>query len=176
VVAEISQVLNERVNAAEAAGIYRWNIIIDPGIGFAKARVLNLQVLRRLSEVKQNCHGLPLLVSCNTFINCKSGAQRLTVYRGQRPLVSRWDRRARGSSERSAGVRTPRTARGARRPPAVLPSPKAPTFCACTTRPRWWTWPRCRTRSGELSGYPSTRDQKYGLHAGQIEAKACPST
>lgn len=65
-VAEVSKVLNERVAAAEEAGIYRWNIIIDPGIGFAKARVLNLQVLRRLSEVKQNCHGLPLLVSCNT--------------------------------------------------------------------------------------------------------------
>ncbi|KAF1777021.1 Dihydropteroate synthase-like [Phytophthora cactorum] len=62
VVADVSDVLNERVAAAEAAGIFRWNIILDPGIGFAKARVLNLKLLRKLSTVKQNCHGLPLLV------------------------------------------------------------------------------------------------------------------
>ncbi|ETI42054.1 dihydropteroate synthase [Phytophthora nicotianae CJ01A1] len=62
VVTEVSEVLNERVEAAEAAGIYRWNIILDPGIGFAKARVLNLKLLRKLSTVKETCHGLPLLV------------------------------------------------------------------------------------------------------------------
>ncbi|KAG7388180.1 hypothetical protein PHYPSEUDO_012982 [Phytophthora pseudosyringae] len=62
VVAEVSEVLNERVAAAEAAGIFRWNIILDPGIGFAKARVLNLKLLRKLSTVKQTCHGLPLLM------------------------------------------------------------------------------------------------------------------
>ncbi|OWZ08892.1 Folic acid synthesis protein fol1 [Phytophthora megakarya] len=62
VVAEVSDVLNERVAAAEAAGIFRWNIILDPGIGFAKARVLNLQLLRKLAIVKHTCDGLPLLV------------------------------------------------------------------------------------------------------------------
>ncbi|EEY54477.1 folic acid synthesis protein fol1, putative [Phytophthora infestans T30-4] len=62
VVTEVSDVLNERVAAAEAAGIFRWNIVLDPGIGFAKARVLNLKLLRNLSTVKQTCHGLPLLV------------------------------------------------------------------------------------------------------------------
>ncbi|KAE8957206.1 hypothetical protein PR001_g31460, partial [Phytophthora rubi] len=62
VVAEVGEVLKERVAAAEAAGIFRWNIILDPGIGFAKARVLNLKLLRKLSTVKQVCHGLPLLV------------------------------------------------------------------------------------------------------------------
>ncbi|KAL4117920.1 hypothetical protein PRIC2_010248 [Phytophthora ramorum] len=62
VVGEVSGVLNERVAAAEAAGIFRWNIVLDPGIGFAKARVLNLKLLRKLSTVKQTCHALPLLV------------------------------------------------------------------------------------------------------------------
>ncbi|KAK1930426.1 Folic acid synthesis protein fol1 [Phytophthora citrophthora] len=62
VTTEVSDVLNERVEAAEASGIFRWNIILDPGIGFAKARVLNLQLLRKLSTVKETCHGLPLLV------------------------------------------------------------------------------------------------------------------
>lgn len=63
VVAEVGEVLNERAAAAETAGIFRWNIILDPGIGFAKARVLNLKLLRKLSTVKRVCHGLPLLVS-----------------------------------------------------------------------------------------------------------------
>ncbi|KAI9916586.1 hypothetical protein PsorP6_018202 [Peronosclerospora sorghi] len=62
VVAEVADVLKERVAAAEAAGIFRWNIIVDPGIGFAKARVQNLTLLRKLATIKQTCHGLPLLV------------------------------------------------------------------------------------------------------------------
>ncbi|EGZ06973.1 hypothetical protein PHYSODRAFT_565841 [Phytophthora sojae] len=62
VVTEVEEVLKERVAAAEAAGIFRWNIIVDPGIGFAKARVLNLKLLRKLSTVKQACHDLPMLV------------------------------------------------------------------------------------------------------------------
>ena len=62
VVAEVAGALRARVAAAEAAGIFRWNIILDPGIGFAKGRVLNLKLLRELATFKQMCHGLPLLV------------------------------------------------------------------------------------------------------------------
>ncbi|CAH0493050.1 unnamed protein product [Peronospora farinosa] len=62
VVAEVAEVMSRRVAAAEAAGIYRWNIIVDPGIGFAKARFLNLKLLRKLSVFKKLCQGLPLLV------------------------------------------------------------------------------------------------------------------
>lgn len=54
--------LQERVQAAINAGIFRWNIVVDPGIGFAKGRPLNLELLRRLSEIKESCHDLPLLV------------------------------------------------------------------------------------------------------------------
>lgn len=70
VVVEVAQVLKDRIAAAEAAGIYRWNIIIDPGIGFAKARVLNLEILRRLSLIKQSCQDLPLLVD-HACVSCK---------------------------------------------------------------------------------------------------------
>ncbi|CAH0515112.1 unnamed protein product [Peronospora belbahrii] len=52
----------QTMTTAEAAGIFRWNIIVDPGIGFAKARCLNLKLLRKLSVVKKLCQGLPLLV------------------------------------------------------------------------------------------------------------------
>ncbi|KAG7391258.1 hypothetical protein PHYBOEH_006761 [Phytophthora boehmeriae] len=62
VATEVGSVLNERMQAAEAAGVFRWNVVLDPGIGFAKARVLNLQLLRQLSSVKSTCHDLPLLV------------------------------------------------------------------------------------------------------------------
>ena len=62
VVAEVAGALRARVAAAEAAGIFRWNIILDPGIGFAKGRVLNLKLLRELATFIQMCHGLPLLV------------------------------------------------------------------------------------------------------------------
>ncbi|TYZ68327.1 hypothetical protein PybrP1_007606 [[Pythium] brassicae (nom. inval.)] len=65
VVTEVAQELNERVGAAVAAGIFSWNIIVDPGIGFAKAGELNLQLLRGLASVKAACGGLPLLVGAS---------------------------------------------------------------------------------------------------------------
>ena len=42
----INQELDERVKAAAIAGIPRWNIVIDPGIGFAKTSGQNLSILR----------------------------------------------------------------------------------------------------------------------------------
>ncbi len=36
VVAEVRRVLQERAEAAMAAGVARWNIVLDPGLGFAK--------------------------------------------------------------------------------------------------------------------------------------------
>lgn len=62
VVTDVAQVLHERVDAAIAAGIWSWNIVVDPGIGFAKAGELNLELLRRLSSVKTTCRDLPVLV------------------------------------------------------------------------------------------------------------------
>ncbi|KAJ2847572.1 trifunctional dihydropteroate synthetase [Coemansia brasiliensis] len=43
--------LAQRVRAALDAGVPRWNIIIDPGIGFAKEGVQNFEILRRLPEL-----------------------------------------------------------------------------------------------------------------------------
>src|SRR5690349_13275467 len=43
---DVASALRERVRAAEAAGVARWNLIADPGIGFAK----NLQDNVRLRE------------------------------------------------------------------------------------------------------------------------------
>jgi dihydropteroate synthase len=60
VVAEVKEFLNERVSKAIACGIARDKIIIDPGIGFAKKAEQSLELLQRLSELKEL--NLPILV------------------------------------------------------------------------------------------------------------------
>jgi dihydropteroate synthase len=42
-----------RVEEAIRSGIRRWNIILDPGIGFAKIGEQNLEILRRLGELRR---------------------------------------------------------------------------------------------------------------------------
>lgn len=53
-----------RVQAAEAAGIRRWRMILDPGIGFAKTQDQNLELLRRFGELRDfpGLQGIPWLV------------------------------------------------------------------------------------------------------------------
>ena len=60
----IAAELLERVAAAEAAGVRRWRIILDPGIGFAKTQDQNLEILRRLDELRDwpGLRGFPWLV------------------------------------------------------------------------------------------------------------------
>ncbi len=62
-----------RVAAAEAAGISRAQIAIDPGIGFAKGAADNVALLQRLDQLMEL--GLPMLigVSRKGFIGLLSG-------------------------------------------------------------------------------------------------------
>ncbi|KAG0046063.1 trifunctional dihydropteroate synthetase [Gryganskiella cystojenkinii] len=66
VIGEIARDLNKSVQRAIAAGVHRWNIIVDPGVGFAKDGEQSLQVLRRLpdliSEPSSPLAGYPCLV------------------------------------------------------------------------------------------------------------------
>lgn len=59
VVAEVSGFLAARVAAAEAAGIARNRIVIDPGFGFGKTAAHNLDLLRNLRSIA--AQGLPVL-------------------------------------------------------------------------------------------------------------------
>ena len=59
VVAEVADFLEARIGACEAAGIVRNRILIDPGFGFGKTAVHNLELLRRLPEL--NRFGCPML-------------------------------------------------------------------------------------------------------------------
>lgn len=60
VVAEVTCFLQSRIAAAEAAGITRDRIVVDPGFGFGKSLQHNLKLLQHLDRIKQL--GAPLLV------------------------------------------------------------------------------------------------------------------
>jgi dihydropteroate synthase len=59
VVADVSAFLSERIAAAEAAGIQRKRIVIDPGFGFGKTLAHNLTLLRELKKLTEL--GVPVL-------------------------------------------------------------------------------------------------------------------
>ncbi|CAL3969857.1 unnamed protein product [Diplocarpon coronariae] len=75
----IAKELLERVAAAEAAGVRRWRIILDPGIGFAKTAEQNIEILRRLDELRNwpGLSGIPWLVgsSRKSFIGKITGVE-----------------------------------------------------------------------------------------------------
>ncbi|MEH6581108.1 MAG: dihydropteroate synthase [Halioglobus sp.] len=60
VVSEVGAYLAERVSAAQAAGIVRENILLDPGFGFGKTVEHNLELLRGIPRLAES--GLPILV------------------------------------------------------------------------------------------------------------------
>jgi len=61
VVAEVGHELAEAVARAEAGGVVRERLCVDPGIGFGKKLPHNLALLARVGELRQRL-GLPVLV------------------------------------------------------------------------------------------------------------------
>jgi 2-amino-4-hydroxy-6-hydroxymethyldihydropteridine diphosphokinase/dihydropteroate synthase len=53
VIPEVATELRGRIAAAEEAGIRRWRIILDPGLGFAKNQPHDLEILRDLDRLRQ---------------------------------------------------------------------------------------------------------------------------
>jgi dihydropteroate synthase len=74
VVTEVRDFLAERVAAAEAAGIERDRLCVDPGIGFGKTVEHNLRLLRHVDDLR--LPGIPLLLgpSRKSFIGRLTGA------------------------------------------------------------------------------------------------------
>ncbi|KAL2872498.1 folic acid synthesis protein [Aspergillus lucknowensis] len=58
VVTDVATELRERIAAAEAAGIRRWRMILDPGLGFAKNQPEDLAILRDLGKFRAETEGL----------------------------------------------------------------------------------------------------------------------
>jgi 2-amino-4-hydroxy-6-hydroxymethyldihydropteridine diphosphokinase / dihydropteroate synthase len=73
----IATELLARVAEAERAGIRRWRIMLDPGLGFAKIGTQNLEVLRRMDELRAwpGLVGFPWLVgsSRKSFVGRVTG-------------------------------------------------------------------------------------------------------
>ncbi|KAG8531731.1 uncharacterized protein KY384_003363 [Bacidia gigantensis] len=67
VIQGVGSELLERVRAAEQAGIRRWRIILDPGIGFAKNQAQNLEILQKLNELRnfEGLQGFPWVVGAS---------------------------------------------------------------------------------------------------------------
>ncbi len=74
VTAEVITELEQALRRADAAGIPRERVILDPGIGFAKGTAQNVELLARIGELRRL--GRPLLVgvSRKRFIGELSGA------------------------------------------------------------------------------------------------------
>ncbi len=75
VVTEVYDALAERIGVAEAAGIPRERIIVDPGIGFGKNLQHNLTLLRSLAVYHGLGCAILLGVSRKRFIGTISGAE-----------------------------------------------------------------------------------------------------
>jgi dihydropteroate synthase len=63
VVADVRAELNARLDALDAGGVDHKNIILDPGLGFAKTADQNWEILTRISELQSL--GLPVLVGAS---------------------------------------------------------------------------------------------------------------
>lgn len=74
VVADVKAFLAERLDAAVAAGVAEERVWLDPGIGFGKTAAHNLELLRRLGELREL--GRPLVVgtSRKSFIGKLDGS------------------------------------------------------------------------------------------------------
>ena len=74
VVAEVKAFLAERLQAAVAAGIAEERVWLDPGIGFGKTAAHNMELLRRLGELRDLGRPLVIGTSRKSFIGRVDGS------------------------------------------------------------------------------------------------------
>lgn len=73
VVREVARFLQDRVEAAEAAGVRPNRIMVDPGIGFGKTLDHNLEIIARLRELTVVGKPIAIGVSRKSFIGKLTG-------------------------------------------------------------------------------------------------------
>jgi dihydropteroate synthase len=74
VVMAVKEFLGERLAAAVAAGIAAEDVWLDPGIGFGKTAAHNMELLRRLGELRQLGRPLVIGTSRKSFIGRVDGS------------------------------------------------------------------------------------------------------
>ncbi|KAL8270892.1 hypothetical protein Esti_005186 [Eimeria stiedai] len=63
VVEEVASHLTQRANRLMQLGLPRWRLVLDPGLGFAKTAQQNLEILKRLADLRAMLPpGIPLLI------------------------------------------------------------------------------------------------------------------
>jgi dihydropteroate synthase len=76
IIADVISSLERSISLALAAGVAEDNIIVDPGIGFGKTVVQNLEIIRRLAELR--VLGKPILLGTSRkFMTSQPFHQRL---------------------------------------------------------------------------------------------------
>jgi len=75
VVDGVASELLARVQEAIGAGVKRWDIVLDPGLGFAKNYAQNLVLLQQLPLLADKLHGFPLLIGASRkgFVGAATG-------------------------------------------------------------------------------------------------------
>lgn len=53
IIEEVIAELKERIDDALNKGVHKWNIFVDPGIGFAKRREQNMEIIRNLDVIRE---------------------------------------------------------------------------------------------------------------------------
>lgn len=81
-VKDVADDLREMVRRAKEAGVREEQIILDPGIGFAKNGAMNLQVMNRLKEITALGYPVLLGTSRKRFIRETIGGQPNEVLEG----------------------------------------------------------------------------------------------
>lgn len=66
--ADVASELQHAADAAMAAGIRAWNIMLDPGIGFGKGAAENFRMLTAVSRIRKHLKGTLPSVCCQYFI------------------------------------------------------------------------------------------------------------
>lgn len=85
---EVAAELQQAVDAATAAGVRTWNIMLDPGIGFGKGAEDNFRMLGAVNSIRNHLRGALPLIPCfqlKPSIEIKVARATTTSYRPVHP-------------------------------------------------------------------------------------------
>lgn len=61
----IKSQLSMRMHACIAAGVFRWNIVLDPGLGFGKNADVNFGIVRNLDKLFSGLENFPIMIGAS---------------------------------------------------------------------------------------------------------------
>jgi dihydropteroate synthase len=125
VVDDVKVFLAERIEFALASGIAAERIWIDPGIGFGKTLEHNLELLRRLGELRELGHPICIGTSRKSFIGTITGVRRVTGSAEPSPRTCSPSPTGPGSSGSTTCARFARPSRSPRRSSVGATGPAA---------------------------------------------------